>query len=162
MNESSNSYDTIQTESLTARRHSPLLILHFPSSLPLRQNWGNSMGGSSFSVQWLPPFLLLTFVSSINASIHLYDHQGFREVGNSYLLSGGSEGIVASPNPSIATSRVHSFIRYSYPLCRFFFFFKFFYQICAWHCSIFCLDHDNVGNEDTKIGKMSGLVFLCQ
>ncbi|XP_034702573.1 transmembrane protein 87B [Vitis riparia] len=75
----------------------------------------SSIGGSSFSIQWLPPLLLLlllTFVSSINASIHLYDHQGFREVGNSYLLSGGSEGIVASFTPGTAISHAHSFIRF--------------------------------------------------
>jgi len=29
------------------------------------------------------------------ASIHTYDREPFREVGNAFLLSGGSEGIVA-------------------------------------------------------------------
>lgn len=90
-----------------------------------------SMGGSSFFVQWLPLLLLLlilllTFVSSINASIHLYDHQVFLEVGNSFLVSGGSEGIAASSDPSTATSHAHSFIRYSYSLCC-----SFYSQICA-------------------------------
>ncbi|CAL2236240.1 unnamed protein product [Prunus armeniaca] len=40
--------------------------------------------------------LLSLFANPTNASIHIYDNQTFREVGNAYLLSGGSEGIAAS------------------------------------------------------------------
>ncbi|KAK4254361.1 hypothetical protein QN277_009757 [Acacia crassicarpa] len=66
--------------------------------------------------------LLLVFVSSLlvvtsNASIHIYDKQHFNDVGNAYLLSGGSEGIVASLSaaPSTDTSSInngHSYIRF--------------------------------------------------
>ncbi|XP_004485515.1 uncharacterized protein [Cicer arietinum] len=53
--------------------------------------------------------ILLLILSSILftsfASIHIYDHEPFQEIGNAYLLSGGSEGIAAS----LATaSNVHS------------------------------------------------------
>eukprot|EP00256_Glycine_max_P068801 XP_025983396.1 uncharacterized protein C26H5.07c [Glycine max] len=44
---------------------------------------------------------LLDFPSTTFASIHIYDHEPFRELGNSYLLAGGSEGIVASQANSI-------------------------------------------------------------
>ncbi|KAK3001590.1 hypothetical protein RJ639_022441 [Escallonia herrerae] len=40
--------------------------------------------------------LLSSNIESANASIHVYDRDPFREVGNAYLLSGGSEGIAAS------------------------------------------------------------------
>ncbi|KAA8536522.1 hypothetical protein F0562_029000 [Nyssa sinensis] len=40
--------------------------------------------------------LLISSIGSANASIHIYEQDQFREVGNAYLLSGGSEGIVAS------------------------------------------------------------------
>ncbi|CAN6584448.1 unnamed protein product [Malus baccata var. baccata] len=41
--------------------------------------------------------LLLSFLPNpSNASIHVYDNQTFREVGNANLLSGGSEGIAAT------------------------------------------------------------------
>lgn len=40
--------------------------------------------------------LLISATRSADASIHVYDRDPFREVGNAYLLSGGSEGIVAS------------------------------------------------------------------
>jgi hypothetical protein len=57
-------------------------------------------------------------ISTTNASIHLYDNEPFREVGNAYLLSGGSEGIFASLtlDNSVASSihDGHSYIRYSY------------------------------------------------
>ncbi|XP_065871095.1 uncharacterized protein [Euphorbia lathyris] len=62
------------------------------------------------------PVLLLILASSLlflsstvqltNASIHIYDKQSFNEVGNAYLLSGGSEGIVAS------ASNGRSYIRF--------------------------------------------------
>lgn len=32
----------------------------------------------------------------VEGSIHTYEHDAFKEVGNAFLLSGGSEGIVAS------------------------------------------------------------------
>ncbi|KAL8143351.1 hypothetical protein V2J09_016383 [Rumex salicifolius] len=54
-----------------------------------------------------------------NGSLHVYDHEPFREVGNSLLLSGGSEGIVASgsavPSPAAVLFSVQdgrSFIRF--------------------------------------------------
>ncbi|RWR78598.1 transmembrane protein 87B [Cinnamomum micranthum f. kanehirae] len=37
----------------------------------------------------------LTFSPSAESSIHIHDREPFKELGNSYLLSGGSEGIVA-------------------------------------------------------------------
>ncbi|XAR53119.1 hypothetical protein NMG60_11021532 [Bertholletia excelsa] len=40
-------------------------------------------------------FLILS-IGSADASIHVYRRDPFREVGNAYLLSGGSEGLVAS------------------------------------------------------------------
>ncbi|PIA27214.1 hypothetical protein AQUCO_08200021v1 [Aquilegia coerulea] len=62
------------------------------------------------------PFLLLLLLvllflaALVESSIHIYDHETFREIGNSYLLSGGSEGIVAS---SIGIHDGHSsFIRF--------------------------------------------------
>ncbi|EYU35438.1 hypothetical protein MIMGU_mgv1a004871mg [Erythranthe guttata] len=43
--------------------------------------------------------ILLTAVGLSRASIHIYDQNPFREVGNAYLISGGSEGIAASDHP---------------------------------------------------------------
>lgn len=40
--------------------------------------------------------ILLSAVGLAEASIHVYRRDPFREVGNAYLLSGGSEGIAAS------------------------------------------------------------------
>ncbi|XP_059653412.1 uncharacterized protein LOC132300392 [Cornus florida] len=40
--------------------------------------------------------LLISAIGSAHASVHIYDRDSFREVGNAFLLSGGSEGIVAS------------------------------------------------------------------
>ncbi|KAM7470386.1 hypothetical protein LguiA_008569 [Lonicera macranthoides] len=56
-------------------------------------------------------------ISAIDASIHIYDRDQFREVGNAYLLSGGSEGIAASrtTTPQGASSTIHdgrSYIRF--------------------------------------------------
>ncbi|KAL9245967.1 hypothetical protein vseg_019557 [Gypsophila vaccaria] len=49
-------------------------------------------------------FLTISQIDLSSASIHTYDHQLFAEAGNAYLLSGGSEGFVASraaiPPPS--------------------------------------------------------------
>ncbi|PON50059.1 Lung seven transmembrane receptor-like [Trema orientale] len=67
-------------------------------------------------------FLLLSTIAiTAHASIHIYNNQTFREVGNSYLLSGGSEGIVASltttaDDDSSAIHNGRSYIRY---YCRF-------------------------------------------
>ncbi|XP_010245901.1 PREDICTED: transmembrane protein 87B [Nelumbo nucifera] len=62
-------------------------------------------------------FILLA--SAAEASIHFYDQETFKEVGNAYLLSGGSEGIVASRAGAFddknAGSGIHdgrSFIRF--------------------------------------------------
>ncbi|PNT55754.1 hypothetical protein POPTR_001G209400v4 [Populus trichocarpa] len=50
--------------------------------------------------------LILTFLLKPgNASIHVYNQESFNEVGNSYLLSGGSEGISSS-------SHSRSFVRF--------------------------------------------------
>ncbi|GAB4847823.1 hypothetical protein Ancab_026884 [Ancistrocladus abbreviatus] len=74
------------------------------------------------------PFLLLFLVilslSSIqfsNASIHTYNREGFREVGNAYLLAGGSEGIVASliPPPSSSNSPFRSSLHDGLSFIRF-------------------------------------------
>ncbi|PWA53920.1 lung seven transmembrane receptor family protein [Artemisia annua] len=45
--------------------------------------------------------LLICASGYTRASIHVYDRDPFREVGNAYLVSGGSEGLAASrtPNP---------------------------------------------------------------
>lgn len=74
---------------------------------------------SSFSELLVIVSLLFSamVISTTNASIHVYDNELFREVGNAYLLSGGSEGIVASLtlDKSVASS-IHdgrSYIRYS-------------------------------------------------
>ncbi|XP_054779224.1 uncharacterized protein LOC129287096 [Prosopis cineraria] len=66
--------------------------------------------------------LLVVFVASLlfftaNASIHIYDKEPFKEVGNAYLLSGGSEGIVASlnaapPSDPLSINDGHSYIRF--------------------------------------------------
>ncbi|BAF28426.1 uncharacterized protein [Oryza sativa Japonica Group] len=39
--------------------------------------------------------LVLVSGAAVEASIHTYDREPFREVGNAFLLSGGSEGVVA-------------------------------------------------------------------
>ncbi|KAK1280609.1 hypothetical protein QJS04_geneDACA020666 [Acorus gramineus] len=39
---------------------------------------------------------LLVLASAVSASVHTYISDSFKEVGNAFLLSGGSEGIVAS------------------------------------------------------------------
>ncbi|KAI3851765.1 hypothetical protein MKX03_006438 [Papaver bracteatum] len=55
-----------------------------------------------------------------NTSMHVYDLEIFREVGNAFLLSGGSEGIVSSSSSSRSSKSIeegeiqdgHSFIRF--------------------------------------------------
>lgn len=44
--------------------------------------------------------LVFSAIGSAHASIHSYDRDPFREVGNAYLLSGGSEGILAARTTS--------------------------------------------------------------
>ncbi|KAJ1391621.1 Lung seven transmembrane receptor-like [Sesbania bispinosa] len=62
--------------------------------------------------------LLLTLSSLVIttfASIHIYHHEPFNEVGNAYLLSGGSEGIVASLATAPQADSIHdgrSYIRF--------------------------------------------------
>ncbi|XP_072973938.1 uncharacterized protein [Typha angustifolia] len=48
----------------------------------------------------LSALLVLHGGVSVDASIHTYDLEPFKEVGNAFLLSGGSEGIVASVRSS--------------------------------------------------------------
>lgn len=55
---------------------------------------------------FLLSLLLSLSLTTIDASIHIYGNQLFSEVGNSYLLSGGSEGLAASE------SEGQSFIRF--------------------------------------------------
>ncbi|KAK6945582.1 Transmembrane protein GPR107/GPR108-like [Dillenia turbinata] len=50
--------------------------------------------------------LFMWCVGSGEASIHIYDRDSFRDVGNSYLLSGGSEGIVASSSSFISFDNI--------------------------------------------------------
>lgn len=38
--------------------------------------------------------------NGVEGSIHTYQYEPFKEVGNAFLLSGGSEGIVASDRNS--------------------------------------------------------------
>lgn len=61
-------------------------------------------------------FLLLLTVGTSDASIHIYQNELFREVGNAYLLSGGSEGVAASPS---ATSPTQNNIRDGRSFIRF-------------------------------------------
>ncbi|XP_050210956.1 uncharacterized protein LOC126661184 [Mercurialis annua] len=66
--------------------------------------------GRSYNTLLLLPLRIFTFLTIFNlanASIHIYNKEVFNEVGNAYLLSGGSEGIVAS---QFSTGR--SFIRF--------------------------------------------------
>lgn len=51
--------------------------------------------------------LLISAIGWSRASIHIYDRESFREVGNSYLLSGGSEGFVATSAGSLIRSSIH-------------------------------------------------------
>ncbi|CAM8944944.1 unnamed protein product [Rhodiola kirilowii] len=60
---------------------------------------GGAGAGSLFVSQIkliLAVFVLVSVIVSSDASIHVYDLDLFGEVGNAYLLPGGSEGIVAS------------------------------------------------------------------
>ncbi|KAL5857162.1 hypothetical protein ACOSQ3_004620 [Xanthoceras sorbifolium] len=62
--------------------------------------------------------LLLTIIPAAQASIHIYNADIFREVGNAFLLPGGSEGLLSaalSSDPSSTSSSLHdghSFIRF--------------------------------------------------
>ncbi|KAJ6711386.1 LUNG SEVEN TRANSMEMBRANE RECEPTOR [Salix purpurea] len=62
--------------------------------------------GMNFSLQTHIFLLILTILLKPgNASIHVYNQESLNEVGNSYLLSGGSEGIFSS-------SDSRSFVRF--------------------------------------------------
>ena len=65
----------------------------------------------SLALLLLSIFLLLSpiGIKKSNASIHIYHNDPFREVGNAYLLSGGSEGLMATP---FSSSNHISYIRY--------------------------------------------------
>ena len=55
--------------------------------------------------------LLSTALTTINASIHIYQNQLFNEVGNAYLLPGDSEGLAASLSSDKSATDGRSFIR---------------------------------------------------
>lgn len=65
----------------------------------------------SLALLLLSIFLLLSpiGIKKSNASIHIYHNDPFREVGNAYLLSGGSEGLMATP---FSSSNHISYIRF--------------------------------------------------
>ncbi|KAF2293755.1 hypothetical protein GH714_004496 [Hevea brasiliensis] len=54
-------------------------------------------------------FFVSSTINLTNASIHIYDKESLNEVGNAYLLSGGSEGIFASDS---STPNGRSYIRF--------------------------------------------------
>ncbi|XWS40310.1 hypothetical protein CRYUN_Cryun18bG0129600 [Craigia yunnanensis] len=56
--------------------------------------------------------LLSTALTTSKASIHIYQNQLFNEVGNAYLLSGGSEGLAASLSSDKSATDGHSLIRF--------------------------------------------------
>ncbi|XVF68103.1 hypothetical protein PTKIN_Ptkin10aG0176300 [Pterospermum kingtungense] len=56
--------------------------------------------------------ILSTTLTTINASIHIYQKQLFNEVGNAYLLPGGSEGLAASLSSGKSATDGRSFIRF--------------------------------------------------
>ncbi|CAA6659400.1 unnamed protein product [Spirodela intermedia] len=69
--------------------------------------------------------LLVAAGSGVEASVHVYSGDTFREVGNAYLLAGGSEGIAASRVGSSGDNSVapgvrdgRAFIRYCAHLSR--------------------------------------------
>ncbi|KAI9087176.1 hypothetical protein K1719_030811 [Acacia pycnantha] len=73
-----------------------------------RSAWANPFFASFFSV-------FCIFITT-DASIHFYYNEPFREVGNAYLLAGGSEGLLASLTyTSLSDTRIHdgrSYIRF--------------------------------------------------
>lgn len=65
---------------------------------------------------WFVLLLSLT-VNLSNASIHFYDKEVFIDVGNAFLLSGGSEGLAASLSADSNTPSIRngqSSIQYSF------------------------------------------------
>ncbi|KAK8582635.1 hypothetical protein V6N13_069407 [Hibiscus sabdariffa] len=56
--------------------------------------------------------LLSAALPTINSSIHIYQNQLFGEVGNAYLLPGGSGGLAASLSSDNSVSDGRSFIRF--------------------------------------------------
>lgn len=95
---------------------------------------------TSILILALISFLFLLFQSS-NASIHTYDNNPFRDVGNSALLPGGSEGLAAALDGARSFIRYVKFLKciirwiYDVVFLPFFFFFAFsnlYYQILAY------------------------------
>ncbi|WJX26246.1 hypothetical protein P8452_15197 [Trifolium repens] len=75
-----------------------------------------SSSSSSSSLLYLLSLLFssILFTTSF-ASIHIYNHEPFQEIGNAFLLSGGSEGISASLTTAPHTASIHdghSYIRF--------------------------------------------------
>ncbi|KAM7482219.1 hypothetical protein LguiB_006802 [Lonicera macranthoides] len=77
------------------------------------------MDSTSHPLLYFPILVVVVALSAIgsaNASIHIYGRDPFREVGNALLLSGGSEGILASRTTSrsihSATDDGRSYIRF--------------------------------------------------
>lgn len=68
---------------------------------------------SSLSAISLSVFLFFNLLQlrEVDASIHTYELESFKEVGNANLLSGGSEGIVASQPTGDGSKR--SFIKWA-------------------------------------------------
>lgn len=76
-----------------------------------------AVSNPSFILYAWSVLLLSLTLNLTNASIHFYDKETFIDVGNAYLLSGGSEGLAASlPANSDAPSlrNGQSFIQYSF------------------------------------------------
>lgn len=85
------------SESLDFISASKLTILS-----PITMDFGiQNLKSPPFSLLKSPIFILIIAIafSNIqfsNGSIHTYNQQVFNEVGNAYLVAGGSEGILAS------------------------------------------------------------------
>ncbi|KAG9135411.1 hypothetical protein Leryth_007170 [Lithospermum erythrorhizon] len=54
--------------------------------------------------------VIFSAVGLVKASVHVYSRDPFREVGNAYLISGGSEGIAASRNLTPLPRRAFTYI----------------------------------------------------
>lgn len=85
----------------------------------------NSSSFQCLLVFTIPYLLILAFtIGSARASIHIYNGDSFREVGNAYLVSGGSEGVIATrvtPMPHRSFRAIahdgRSYIRSFYLFC---------------------------------------------
>lgn len=70
---------------------------------------------ASSSLLLLLLLYLFSFLFTSFASIHIYNREPFQDVGNAFLLSGGSEGIAASISTASHTDSIHdgrSYIRF--------------------------------------------------